>query len=167
VAHDLAAIEEAVYDESFRTLAQQALVLDGLRARAGAILTAANVSTAFLGGLAFSHEDASGGSHGTPLTEIPGLVMICLFVVVVFLSLLAITPSRRWVVAHHPHDLLAEYVDPGPQISISEFRRTISYYNGINYDANSRQLRLLVAVLTAASVCLGSELVLALGMLVR
>jgi hypothetical protein len=40
--------ERIVYEESVRTLAQQKEVLDGLRARAGTLLAAVSVATAFL-----------------------------------------------------------------------------------------------------------------------
>ena len=43
---DLASIEEAIYDQSFRILDEQARVLEGLRARAGTLVGAATVTTA-------------------------------------------------------------------------------------------------------------------------
>jgi hypothetical protein len=49
---DLAAVEAAIYDQSFRALDEQALVLDALRTRAGALVASASVATALLGGLA-------------------------------------------------------------------------------------------------------------------
>jgi hypothetical protein len=36
---DLAAVEAAIYDQSFRALDEQARVLDALRARAGALVS--------------------------------------------------------------------------------------------------------------------------------
>ena len=46
---DLAAVEAAIYDQSFRALDEQARVLDALRARAGALVASASVATALLG----------------------------------------------------------------------------------------------------------------------
>jgi hypothetical protein len=41
----------AIYDQSFRALDEQTRVLEGLRARAGTLVGAATVTTAFVGGL--------------------------------------------------------------------------------------------------------------------
>jgi|GEM_PF-4196066 len=49
---DLAEVEAAIYDQSFRALDEQARVLDALRARAAALVAGASVATAVLGGLA-------------------------------------------------------------------------------------------------------------------
>jgi hypothetical protein len=65
------------------------------------------------------------------------------------ISLLILVPSQNWVFWHHPHDLLSVYLDPGPPTSLSEFRRTIAYHNGSNYDANAHRLRVLSALLSA------------------
>jgi hypothetical protein len=41
-----------VYNEAMRALSEQSSALDGLRTRAGLILTAASIASSFLGGLA-------------------------------------------------------------------------------------------------------------------
>jgi hypothetical protein len=60
---ELASVEEAIYDQSFRTLDEQARVLEGLRARAGTLVGVATVTTAFVGGLTHM----SSGSKGPGL----------------------------------------------------------------------------------------------------
>jgi hypothetical protein len=60
---DLAALEAAIYDQSFRALDEQARVLDVLRSRAGTLVAGASVATAVLGGLA--------GSRPRPQVWIP------------------------------------------------------------------------------------------------
>ncbi|MEA2449699.1 MAG: hypothetical protein QOG63_1631 [Thermoleophilaceae bacterium] len=47
------------YDEVVRALSQQAAALDGLRNRAGLLLSAASVATSFLGGTALERGDLS------------------------------------------------------------------------------------------------------------
>ncbi len=47
---DVSALEAAVDDQSFRTLDEQAKVLDGIRSRAGGLVAVASVATAFVGG---------------------------------------------------------------------------------------------------------------------
>jgi hypothetical protein len=156
---ELASIEEAIYDQSFRTLGEQARVLEGLRARAGTLIGAATVTTAFVGGLTVSR-----GSEN-PRLDALSWVAIGLYAAVVVLSLLISATSRKWIFVHHPRRLLSEYVEPGPPKSLSHFRRSIAYYNGRNYDANGRQLTRLSALFLAAMVVFVAELVLWLSRL--
>jgi len=50
-------LEQLAYDLSLRALAQQEAVLNELRARAGALLTATAIVTSFLGGRALDQPD--------------------------------------------------------------------------------------------------------------
>jgi hypothetical protein len=85
---DLAEVEAAIYDQSFRALDEQARVLDALRARAGALVAGASVATAVLGGLA--------GASASPLRLNPvSWVAIGLFVGVVLLSLVVVSPRTN------------------------------------------------------------------------
>jgi hypothetical protein len=156
---DLAALEAAIYDQSFRALDEQARVLDALRARAGALVAGASVATAFLGGLA--------GTTQTGRLDALTWTAIGLFVVVLLLSLLVATPWANWVFSHNPHRLLAAYLNVEPPASLAKYRRTITYYNGEHLNANARQLRWLFRALLVASVCLALEVVLWLWILAR
>jgi len=120
---ELASVEEAIYDQSFRTLDEQARVLEGLRTRAGTLVGAATVTTAFVGGL------ASTGSENARLDAL-SWVAVGLYVSVIVLSLLIYAPSHRWVSGHHPRRLLSVYVEAAPPASLSHFRQAIAYYNG-------------------------------------
>jgi preprotein translocase subunit SecD len=115
---DLAAVEAAIYDQSFRALDEQSRVLDALRARAGALVAGANVTTAFLGGLAEAMQ---------PDTHIrldrSSWTAVALFA------------------AAHPHRMIDTYLDSEAPASLRHFRRAITYYNGRNVDANARQLQ--------------------------
>jgi hypothetical protein len=151
---DLAAIEAAIYDQSFRALDEQARVLDALRARAGALIAGASVATAVLGGLAgATRADAHAG------LDTPSWAAIGLFVSVVLLSLLVMIPRTNSAFSHHPGRLARTYLEREPPPSLGEYRRAIAYYNGRNADANARQLRSLFAAFAVASFCLGCELV--------
>jgi hypothetical protein len=88
-----------------------------------------------------------------------------LFVAAVLLSLLVMTPRPRWVSLHHPHRMIDTYLDPEAPASLRHYRRSITYYNGKNVDANARQLLWMFRTLSAASVCLVSEVVLWLWIL--
>jgi hypothetical protein len=159
---DLAAVEAAIYDQSFRALDEQARVLDSLRARAGALVAGASVATALLGGLAsMTHS----GKHAR--LDALTWAAIALFVVVLLLSLLVMTPWVNWVFSHHPHRLIAAYLNLEPPPSLATYRRTIAHYNGRHFDVNARQLRWLFRAVGVASVCLALELVLWLWILAR
>ena len=158
---DLAAVEAAIYDQSFRALDEQARVLDALRARAGAVVAGASVTTAFLGGLAKAMQPA------TPIRlDWSSWIAVTLFASAVLLSLVVMTPRPNWVFLHHPHRMIDMYLDPEAPVTLRQYRRAITYYNGRNVDANARQLRWLFRTLSAASVCLASEVVLWLWILV-
>jgi hypothetical protein len=156
---DLAAVEAAIYDQSFRALDEQARVLDALRARAGALVAGASVATAFLGGLA--------GTTQAGRRDALTWIAIALFVAVLLLSLLVMLPRVRWVSSHHPHRLIAAYLKPEPTVPLAIYRRTIAYYNGSHFDANARQLRWLFRAVSVASVFLVLELVVWLWILAR
>jgi hypothetical protein len=152
---DLSAIEEAVYDQSFRSLHEQARVLEGVRSRAGTLAGVATVTTGFVGGLASM---SRGTEHSSPGTL--AWIAVALYMVVIVLSLLIASPSRRWAFGHHPEPLLAVYVDPRHSKTLSEFRRTIAFYNGRNYERNGRQLARLSVSFVVASFVFVVELML-------
>jgi hypothetical protein len=152
---ELASVEEAIYDQSFRALDEQARVLEGVRSRAGILAGVATVTTGFVGGLASM---SRGMQHSSPGAL--AWIAVALFMLVIVLSLLIASPSHRWALGHHPRQLLAVYLDPRHAKSLSEFRRTIASYNGRNYEGNGRQLARLSALFVIASVVFGVELIL-------
>jgi hypothetical protein len=100
---DLAEVEAAIYDQSFRALDEQARVLDALRARAGTLVAGASVATAVLGGLA-------GASLSPADLDPSSWAAIGLFVGVVLLSLVVVSPRTNtalaiptWTVSRRPH----------------------------------------------------------------
>ena len=161
MATDLDVIEAAIYEQSFRALDEQVRVIDALRARAGVLIAGVGVATAILGGLAGA---TRASAHGR--IDSASWIAIGLFVAVLLLSLLVMSPRRNSVFSHDPNRLVRTYLDREPPISLSEYRRTITYYNGRNVAANARQLRSLFTTFAVASVCLACELVLWLWILV-
>jgi hypothetical protein len=157
---DLAALEAAIYDQSFRALDEQARVLDALRTRAGALAASASVATALLGGLAGARQPAD---HAR--LDLPSWVAIGLFVGVVLLSVFVMSRKGRTAFSHHPDRLVDAYLNHEPPVSLGEYQRAIAFYNGRNFDTNTRQLRALFRAFTLASVFLGCELVVWLWVL--
>ena len=129
-------------------------MLDALRARAGALVASASVATALLGGLASARRPAE---HAR--LDLPSWIAVGLFIGVILLSLLVMTRKGRTAFSHHPHRLVEAYLTHRRLVSLGEYRRAITFYNGRNFDANARQLRALFRAFAVASVCLGCELV--------
>lgn len=146
-------MDRAIYDESFRTLAEQAKVLEGLRSRATAVAAIANVATAFIGGLALSAENDTG------LGSLEWLA-IGLFCLAPGASLGVLVPSTTLVFWHHPHGLLGEYLGSSPLPTLSEFRRSLAYVNGRHFERNDVHLRRLTMLLWSATISLTVEVVL-------
>jgi hypothetical protein len=157
------ATERIVYEESVRTVAQQRDLLDGLRARAGTLLAAASVSTAFLSAPALARHQAVDVVQGRAITHPTltdlGWVAVALFCGVVLLALAILIPWR-WTFAHHPHRLIAVHLEPGPPSSEAELYRNLSYWNGAHYDANGLKLDLMLGLFGLACLLLLAEIVI-------
>jgi hypothetical protein len=80
----VASLEELAFDLSVRALGQQERVLEELRARTGALLTAAALVTSFLGARSLDHE-------GHPVLSIVGLVLAIASIV---LSVYVLAPKQ-------------------------------------------------------------------------
>jgi hypothetical protein len=152
---DLSAIERAVYDQSFRSLDEQARVLEGVRSRAGTLAGVATVTTGFVGELA----STSGGTQQSGRGAL-AWIAVALYILVIVLSLLIASPSHRWAFGHRPERLLAVYLDPRHSRTLSEFRRTIALYSGRNYERNGRQPARLSVSFVVASFVFVVELIL-------
>jgi hypothetical protein len=158
------AAERIVYEESLRTLTQQKEVFDGLRARAGTLLGAVSIATAFLSSQALETPDLDGLTWSA----------IVLFCLVVVLALVILVPIP-WVAtfAHHPHLLIGIHLEserPSPDwkpSTPSEIYRNLSYWNGVHYDRNGRKLALMSALFTVACLALAAEIVIWLILLAR
>lgn len=156
--------ERIVYEESVRALTQQKEVLDGLRARAGTLLGAVSIATAFL------------SSQALDVPDLEGLAWtaIVLFCVVVGLALAVLVPFPwAWTFGHHPHLLIGIHLEserPPPSwkpSTPSEIYRNLSYWNGAHYDKNGRKLALMFALFTIACLALAAEIVIWLILLAR
>ena len=162
------ATERVVYEESTRTLRQQYELLDGLRGRAGTLLAAASLATAFLSAQALSRHQVVELVRGSPLLhpELNSLAWaaVGLFCFVVALTLIVLIPWR-WTFSHDPHLLIALHLDPGPPSSIDELYRNLSYWNGVHYQENGRKLQVMIGLFVTACMALAAGMVLWLVLL--
>ncbi len=90
------------YEESIRAWALQSSVLDELHNRAGVLLSAASVSSAFLGAKALE------GVHGFSTASIVATVV---FGAIVLLCVFVVWPTKDWTFAHDGRALVEAYVD--------------------------------------------------------
>jgi hypothetical protein len=148
--------ERIVYEESVRALAQQRELLDGLRGRAGTLLAATSIATAFLSAQALRDSAALDALAWTA---------VVLFCVVVLLTLAILVPWK-WTFAHHPHLLIGVHLEtenppPGWQPSTpSEVYRNISYWDGVHFTENGRKLQLMFVLFALACFALAVEIVI-------
>ena len=155
--------ERIVYEESVRALAQQRELLDGLRGRAGTLLAATSIATAFLSAQALRDSAALDALAWTA---------VVLFCVVVLLTLAILVPWK-WTFAHHPHLLIGVHLEtenppPGWQPSTpSEVYRNISYWDGVHFTENGRKLQLMLVLFALACFALAVEIVIWLILLAR
>ena len=155
--------ERVVYEESVRTINGQRDLLDGLRTRAGTLLAAASLATAFLSAPALSRHQIVEIVHGqvlaharlTPLSW----VAIGLFCGVVGLTLVILIPWR-WTFAHDPHKLIAVHLDPGPPSDLEELYRNLSYWNGAHFNQNGWKLEAMFGLFALACASLAAEMVI-------
>jgi hypothetical protein len=156
------ATERVVCEESTRTLRQQYELLDGLRGRAGTLLAAASLATAFLSAQALSRHQVVELVRGSPVLH--PWSAVGLFCLVVVLTLVVLIPWR-WTFSHDPHLLIALHLEPGPPSSIEELYRNLSYWNGVHYQENGRKLQLMLGRFAIACLALAAEMVLWLVLL--
>lgn len=140
---------DLAYDESVRALALQSSVLDELRNRAGVLLSAASVSSAFLGA-----KTLEGGQQFSGLS----IAATAVFVVVILLCVGVIWPSADWTFAHDAKALVKVYVNE--EVSLDEMREKMTLANARYRIENSAAMRELFRRFRFACLGLGADVVL-------
>jgi len=79
--------EAVAYEEAVRAISQQEQVLDGVRTRAGTLLSMAAVATSFLGGLALDKKRLAALS----------LIAVLAFLAVGLLTIYILFPRGGWI----------------------------------------------------------------------
>jgi hypothetical protein len=138
-----------VYEEATRGWSLQSSVLDEIRTRTGILLSAASVSSAFLGAA-----DLTRHPRFAPLTWLA----IGSFVVVVLLCVNILRPSEGWCFAHDSEGLLESYVDPGRSLDYmhQELARAADGY----WKANDEKMKTMFKAFRVASFFMGASTVL-------
>jgi hypothetical protein len=137
---------KVAYDEAVRALAEQRQAIDSFHVRAGLLISAAAITTSFLGAEALGGGDLNFASW---------LAVFC-FVAVAIASLAVLWPRDRDVVLG-PRDVIEAYVESAEPASIEDLHRELSLHMHGSYLENKAGLRKLVVFLQIASVLLVIE----------
>lgn len=143
LAGDPAAYELA-YDEGVRALEAQAASRDGVRDRAGVLLSAGAVVAGFLAPAAGSLTAAT-AAGGT------------LFAIASGAALYALLASPKWRTSTNTHSLLVDYIEATPPASLAETHRSLAYYMQEDRDENERELRRRNRAVTIAAAAVALE----------
>ncbi len=140
---------EVAYGEAVRALSEQQGVIDSFRNRAGLLLSAAAITTSFLGAQALN------GGNSNPVAW---LAMIG-FVGVAGASLAILWP-RQWEFTANPRDVIQTYIEADQPAPIEELHRDLSLHMHNSYVENRQGLEQLAIVFQVASGLLTLEVVL-------
>ena len=136
------------YDESIRGWALQSSVLDELRGRAGVLLSAASVASAFLGAIALE------GMRKFSALSIAGTVA---FGCVVLLCVYVLWPAK-WTFVHNAENVITTYVDKNE--SLDQLRKKMAIENTTQRIANKEKLDRRFIGFQIACLGLGVDVVL-------
>ncbi len=137
------------YAEAVRALSEQQVVIDSFRSRTGLLLSAAAITTSFLGAQALRVGDV------TP----PAWLAIAGFVGVALTSLAILWP-RRWEFSTGPAKIIDAYVEAKEPLPIESLHRDLSLHMYSSYNANQIGLGQLAIFFQLASALLTAEVVL-------
>ena len=140
---------KVAYDEAVRALSEQQAAIESVRARAGLLLSAAAVTTSFLGAQALR-----GGGAG-----FCSWLALLSFVVVAAVSLAILWP-RVWELTANPRDVVESCIESEGAIRIEDLYRDLSLYMHGSFAENHRGLERLATLFQAASGFLTIEVLL-------
>jgi hypothetical protein len=149
--------EAVAYEQAMRSVADQEATLDGLRSRAGTLLSAASLSTSFLAAL---------GIKDQPLTGLAWLA-IGLFLAMGVCAGLVLWPWDGWKFGMDTYKVVEEYVDGNNRLPVDEMKRDLALHPEENIQKNRTKLDRLFYAYEAGMVLLLAEVVVWLGVLAR
>lgn len=139
---------ELAYNEAVRALSQQQAVIDNFRTRAGILLSAAAITTSFLGAQALN---AGGPTIGT------WIALASFFGVGV--AAIAILWPRTWEFIAGPGEVIATYIESDPPLDLPEIHRDLALHMDDSYGDNRTGLERLIVYFRVASALLTIEVI--------
>lgn len=138
-----------ILDEATRAISQQKESLDGLRSRAGTLISATAISTSFLGGFALEQG---------PLT-CAGILAVVAFVLVILLTLAILLPLWTWWFQTRP-SLLVGMIEGNNPPGLDQLRRDLALHFEDFYEINRVKLNVLFGAFVGAGALLMIEIIL-------
>ena len=137
------------YREARRGLEDQERSVVELRARAGALIAAAAITTSFFGGQTLTRHDVG----------VAGWVAIGCFVLLGFAVLAMLWPREDWEFSVAPADFVATYLEPtdGEALDLHLIERDLALHMGRSAKLNRDQLNTLVRVFRFGALLLVIE----------
>jgi hypothetical protein len=154
-----------LFSEAVRALSAQEASLDELRARAGTMLSAAGVISAFLGTAALTI--ASGlstrGPNPTPWNSVLLIYAGVLVAVVLMIGssalFVSLLPARSWIFRVGTRDLLRDYIEAKQAATMPELQRSLAWYLADGEAKNAKAMERLYGRFSWAAVLFLSDLV--------
>jgi hypothetical protein len=137
------------YDEAVRALSQQQSMIDSLRTRAGLLLSAAAITTSFLGAQALN-DGQSSLMTWLALASFVGLSIVAL----------AILWPHRLEFTANPANVIESYIETEEPLSVAEIHRDLSLHMHASYADNLAGQKQLALRFRVAGVLLTAEVVL-------
>lgn len=144
-----AALYKVAYDEAVRALSEQQAAIESVRTRAGLLLSAAAVTTSFLGAQALQ----GGGAGFFSCLALLGFVAVAA-------TSLAILWPRDWESTANSRRVLDSFTKSAGEIRIEDLYRDLSLRMQVSFSANHQGLNELATLFQAASGLLTIEVVL-------
>lgn len=137
------------YSEARRGLEDQERSVVELRARAGALIAAAAITTSFFGGQTLVRHDISAAAW----------VAIGCFVFLGFAVLLVLWPHRDWEFSLAPDQFIATYLEPVDEepLALHLIERDLALHMGRSAELNRRQLGIPMTVFRVGAILLVAE----------
>jgi hypothetical protein len=137
------------YREARRGLEDQERSVVELRARAGALIAAAAITTSFFGSQTLTRHDVG----------VAGWVAIACFVLLGFAVLVMLWPREDWEFSLAPKDFIATYLEPaeGEPLESHLIERDLALHMGRSTKFNREQLNTLVTVFRFGALLLVVE----------
>jgi hypothetical protein len=137
------------YDEAVRALSEQQVVIDSFRTRTGLLLSAAAITTSFLGAQALKVGDLT-----------PPVWLAMAGFVGVSLASLAILWPREWEFSAHPQEVIGTYIEAETPTPIEAVHRDLSLHMYSSYNENQAGLGKLAVFFQIASGLMTAEVIL-------
>lgn len=138
---------KVAYDEAVRALSEQQAVIDSFRTRGGMLLSAAAVTTSFLGAQALQ----DGGS--SPMSWLA----LAAFGGVAAVSLALLWPYE-WQVTMDPLEIVSTFIEAERPAPVEAMYRELAQHMHVSYLRNQEGLNLLAALFQVASGLLALEI---------